>query len=209
MVTRTHGNLASAAAAYIGGSGDIVPRRQGDALEIRRQSARLCKWAQDNGCLIDYTPPVDAKRTEGAEHEVFFHQQVNRVFKRTYPGTFGSILTKNGLRRTATPYFYLRRLELTNEFFGSDLRLECVTSGDRPSIVVSQPWAQPADPKKPLPTPAEIHDFMTELDFEPVLNASYEWFRKSDGVRVSDARPDNFIKSENGVVPIDLVVSKE
>jgi hypothetical protein len=103
----------------------------------------------------------------------------------------------------------LRRLELTNEFFGSDLRLECVTAGDQTSIVISQPWAYPANPNDPCPSLDEIYDFMTKLDFEPVADAPFEWFRKLDRVRVSDARPDNFIRSKKGVVPIDLVVSKE
>lgn len=33
-----------------------------------------------------------------------------------------------------------------------------------------------------------------------------EWFRKLDGLRVSDARPDNFIKSHEGLVTIDLII---
>jgi hypothetical protein len=208
MANTTHGSLAADAAAYLAGSGDIVPRSRGDALELRRQSERLRQWAQDSGHLIDYTPPSDASRSRGAEHEVFFHQEANRVFKRTYPGTFGSILTERGVRRTATPYFYLCRLELVNQVFMSDLRLEGITEGDKPSVVISQPWAHPADPRSPLPSSTEIRDFMMRMRFEPVADAPFEWFRKSDGVHVSDARPDNFIKTIKGVVPIDLIISK-
>jgi len=114
MAITTHEDFAADAAAYLEGCGDIVPRSRGDALEIRKQSAQLHQWAQDTGHLIDYTPPVGAPQSKGAEHEVFFHQQANRVFKRTHPGTFGSAPTEHGLRRTATPYFYLRRLELVS-----------------------------------------------------------------------------------------------
>jgi hypothetical protein len=79
--------------------------------------------------------------------------------------------------------------------------------GEKASIVISQPWAYPADPKNPLPSPREIYEFMTSLGFKHVEETHYEWLKKSEGIRVSDARPDNFIKSKEGVVPIDLVVS--
>src|SRR2546421_3316389 len=113
MAGETHESLAANAAAYLAGSGDFVPCSRGDALELRRQSEQLCEWAKEAGCLIDYHPPP-GPRTSGAEHEVFFDQQDNRVYKRTYPGTFGSVPTDRGLRRTAAPYFYLARLELMN-----------------------------------------------------------------------------------------------
>jgi hypothetical protein len=102
----------------------------------------------------------------------------------------------------------LIRLELTNRVFGSDLRLEGVTRGEKTSIVISQPWAHPFDLKSPTPSPAEIWEFMMSLGFEPIPDAPFDWLRKSEGVRVSDARPDNFIKTDEGVVPIDIVISK-
>jgi hypothetical protein len=41
------------------------------------------------------------------------------------------------------------------------------------------------------------------------LKESYfGWIRKDEGIAVLDARRDNFIKSANGVVPIDLVISE-
>lgn len=209
MASRTHEDPAADAAAYIAGSGDIVPSCRGDALEQLRQSELLSRWAQETHHVINYCPPPDAPTTKGTEHEVFFHQQADLVYKRTHPGTFGSILTEVGLRRTATPYFYLRRIELTNEFFDSDLRLEGVTLGDKISIVISQPWAHPADPSRPVPSDAEVGDFMSRLGFERVANTKFEWVSKSNRLRVSDARPDNFIKSKDGVVPIDLVVGRD
>jgi hypothetical protein len=208
MATKTHESLAADAAAYLVRSGDIFPRSRGDALEIRRQSERLRQWAKEVGCLIDYAPPAAAPQSRGAEHEVFFHESNNRVFKRTYPGTFGSVPTTHGLRRTATPYFYLYRLELINQIFSSDLRLEGVTAGDAPSVITSQPWAHPADPRSPLPSLSEVREFMVSLGFEPIHDAPFDWFRASDGIRISDARPDNFIKTEYGVVPIDLIASR-
>jgi hypothetical protein len=157
--------------------------------------------------LIEYKPPT-GPRSKGAEHEVFFHQEEGRVYKRTYPGTFGSAPTERGLRRTATPYFYLSRLELLKDVFGLDTRLEGITGDVGLSVVISEPWVYPADPQCPLPFLHEIVEFMRSLGFEGT-NRSYEWRRESDGVLVSDARPDNFIRSKEGVVPIDLIASKE
>ncbi|PWU09830.1 MAG: hypothetical protein C5B50_26600 [Verrucomicrobia bacterium] len=96
-----------------------------------------------------------------------------------------------------------------NRIFDADLRLEGVTDANELSIVTSEPWAQPADPRRPLPSSEEIASFMSDLGFALVPGAPFEWFRTRDRVRVSDARPDNFIKSKRGVVPIDLVISSE
>jgi hypothetical protein len=134
--------------------------------------------------------------------------KVSFTIKKTHPGTFVSFPNELGLRRTATPYFFLRRLELTNQVFASDLRLEGVTTGDKTSIVISQPWAYPADLRNPLPSSAEIRGFMVSLGFEPVADSPIDWFRKLDGIHVSDARSDNFIKCQEGLVPIDLIISQ-
>lgn len=207
MATTTNGSLAAAAASYLERCGDIIPLSRGGASEIRSQSRQLYEWAVTAKCLLDYVPPVGAPRSEGAEHEVFFHEKEFRVFKKTKPGSFGSIKASVGIRRTATPYFYLRRLEWTNEVFGSDLRLEGVIKGENVSALISQPWTFPANPKKPLPSDNEVFDFMTSMEFKAVKNSYHEWFRKSDKFHVCDARPDNFIKSKAGVIPIDLIVS--
>ena len=81
--------------------------------------------------------------------------------------------------------------------------------GEQPSIVISQEWAHPADEKDPLPSDAEVDAFMTGLRFERVEDSPIDWTKKSDGIRVSDARTDNFIKSKEGVIPIDLIVGYE
>jgi hypothetical protein len=121
------------------------------------------------------------------------------------------------VQRAATPLFYLRRLELMNRVFRSDLRLEGIVlrrslligaQGEQPSVVVSQPWIRAADPNHPHPSPEEISEFMTSLGFSPVMTSYYGWHRKEDDITIVDARLDNFIKSREGVVPIDLVISE-
>ena len=104
-----------------------------------------------------------------------------------------------------------------NRVFKSNLRLEGIllgkslligAKGDEPSIVVSQPWIRPADPNRPHPLGAEIAEFMESLGFTVLSHSYYGWQRKADGITVMDARADNFIKSPEGVVPIDLVLSQ-
>jgi hypothetical protein len=42
-----------------------------------------------------------------------------------------------------------------------------------------------------------------------VLESYFGWVKKDEEITVIDAREDNFIKTIEGVVPIDLVISKE
>lgn len=50
---------------------------------------------------------------------------------------------------------------------------------------------------------------MKSLGFERVPDSRFDWTNRSDGMRVSDARIDNFIKSKEGLIPIDLIVGYE
>ena len=152
-----------------------------------------------------------------AEHEVFFRESDNRVVKRTYAGTFGITDDPKGKQHHATPMFYLRRLELMNQVLGAGLRLEGISfgksllhgqQGEQPSIVISQPWIRAANPQQPHPTVTEIKEFMESLDFTELKGAYYGWHRENDKVTILDARPDNFIMSSVGVVPIDVVISQ-
>ena len=105
-----------------------------------------------------------------------------------------------------------------NQEFGGDLRLEGVVlgkprysgeEGEKPSIVISQEWIDAADEKSPHPSDQEISDFMMSLGFCRLEDSCYRWRRESDGVVVLDTKPDNFIKTQTGVIPIDLLVGKE
>jgi hypothetical protein len=49
---------------------------------------------------------------------------------------------------------------------------------------------------------------MESLGFVQVSRSYYGWQRKADAITILDARPDNFILSPEGVVPIDLVISQ-
>jgi hypothetical protein len=104
-----------------------------------------------------------------------------------------------------------------NQVLGAGLRLEGISfgkslllgqQGEQPSIVISQPWIRAANPQQPHPTVTEIKEFMESLDFTELKGAYYGWHRENDKVTMLDARPDNFIMSSVGVVPIDVVISQ-
>jgi hypothetical protein len=157
---------------------------------------------------MDYQPPPGADSSSGFEHEVFFHESEGRVYKRTKGRRFGSIRTELGTFPTATPFAYLRRLEWTNDVFDSDLRLECVVP-EPAAIVISQPFEQAKDPDNILPSVDDIIALMTKMGFEIVKNNPQEWYRRRDSCSACDAKAENFINGRDGLVPIDLIVSKE
>ena len=76
-------------------------------------------------------------------------------------------------------------------------------------MVISQPWIDAADETNPHPSEAEITTFMESLGFSPLKGSYFGWSRINEGITIIDARPDNFIKSIAGVVPIDLVITQE
>lgn len=220
MVSRTHGNLAEDAAAYLTKGPNTTESLSGDPKEIDDQAARLVEWAQRRKVVLNnaYTANLEKHNSTTAEHEIFYRASDNRAVKRTYPGTFGVTNDQKGKQHHATPLFYLRRLQLMNRVFSSDLHLEGMAfgkslfigdQGERPCMVISQPWIDAADENNPHPSEAEIATFMESLGFSPLKDSYFGWSREDDGITIIDARPDNFIKSVAGVVPIDLVVSQE
>jgi len=214
-----HEDLAADAAAYLERSGYTLQSLGGDPEAIEQQAACLIAWAQAKRLVLteDYTSNLFRHNSTTAEHQVFYRQADNRAVKLTHPGTFGITPEPKGAQRAATPLFYLRRLILMNRVFDAGLRLEGVmlgrsliigALGEQPSIVTSQPWIRSANPSQPHPSNQEIAEFMESLGFVQVSRLYYGWHRKADGITILDARPDNFILSSEGVVPIDLVVSE-
>lgn len=181
-----------------------------------RQTESLVGWARSKNSLINPEQvdslPIISNST--SEHEVRFRESDLRVVKRTWPGVYGQIpVPKNGNldRANATPSEYLQRQALQTTVFGSDIRLEGVSFSDKPSMVLFEPPGQPSFvvsqeffPKNESPTLDEISDRLTSDGFLPVPGSYFGWFRPSDSVAIVDAKPDNFVKTEKGIVPIDL-----
>lgn len=220
MATTTHGSLATDAAAHLRRSGHTIKGVSGDSQEIDRQTVCLIEWARNKNVILTEAHTAGLKRHGGttAEHEVFYRASDNRAVKLTYSGTFGVTPDPKGLQQAATPLFYLLRLELMNQIFGSDFKLEGIMFGkplllwvksEQPRMVVSQPWIRAANPNFPHPSKTELSQFMESLGFVSSKASYFGWYRKKDNITVLDARPDNFINSYQGVVPIDLVVGRD
>jgi hypothetical protein len=117
----------------------------------------------------------------------------------------------------ASPGFYRHRIDLFNRVFDGDIQFEggwhgksfiLGQNGEQPSIVTSQGAIHPADINNAHPNESQISDFMHALGFAPVPGSYHGWRRAADGVCVLDARPDNFIQSKDGPVPVDLVAAE-
>jgi hypothetical protein len=220
MASTTHASLAEDAAAYLGRSSDTFQGFGSDPKEIDRQATCLIEWASKNDAILkdSYTSGLERQEGTTAEHEVFYRSDDNRAVKRTHAGTFGVTSAQKGEQGHATPMFYLRRLQLMNREFDSGIRLEGImlakclligATGDQPCMVISQPWHRPANKNSPHPSRMEVKEFMESLGFAEVKGSYFGWLKAERKIRVIDARPDNFIKTENGVIPIDLVISED
>lgn len=221
MANTTDGCLAEDAASYIGGNTDPVQRLDVSATEIDRQSGLLVAWALKNKGLLPVTYFLDLTQLGNAtaEHVVYSRQSDNRAIKRTHAGTFGVTPDVKGKQTGATPLFYLRRILLMNRVFDSRIQFEGVfhaksyligkTDDLYPCIVISQPWYRAATAANPHPSLSEIKEFMEAVGFEQKPASYFGWLKKGEHIVVIDAREDNFIKTAEGVVPIDLVISEE
>lgn len=110
-------------------------------------------------------------------------------------------------------------MHLQNAIFGDDIRLEggMVHSGpsmvigqppDGFSFVISQPWLEAEDIRHQFPSEAEIHEFLSGIGFQPLLNAFYGWQSSDASLVILDAKPDNFIATPEGILPIDLLLTE-
>ena len=121
-------------------------------------------------------------------------------------------------RKLATPLEYLERLALQNAVFADDFQIEGVMVSEKPSLilfeeagqpsfVISQQWITAADLNRPTPSIGEISEYLTNIGFEPAPRSYYGWLRRADAVLIVDAKPDNFMKTQAGVTPVDLQMS--
>ena len=186
-----------------------------DASRIR-ETESLGSWARANSCLIDPKEIDDLPLVSNStsEHEVHYRQSDSRAVKRTWPGVYGQIpMPNNGRldRANAIPSEYLIRQALQVAVFGSDIRLEGVSISDKPSMVLFEPPGQPSfvisqewfEGGK-APTMDEIAERLGADGFFSAPHSYFGWYRPLDGVVLVDSKPDNFVKTSAGVVPIDL-----
>jgi len=180
----------------------------------------LEEWACNQGTLIPDTAldNLDTVSNSTSEHEVFYRIEDDRAVKRTWAGVYGQIpIAADGKldRRNASPSEYLRRMALHISVFGTDLTLEGVIISSKPSMIIGQPAGQPSIvisqrwyEREGLATNEAIHDMLVDEGFRPVPSSYFGWYRPTDGSVIVDAKPDNFIKTSEGLIPIDLQMAQ-
>jgi hypothetical protein len=99
--------------------------------------------------------------------------------------------------------------------FGSDLTLEGVTVSEKPSMIIGQPAGQPSIvisqlwyERVGIATNEVIHEMLVDEGFRPVPASYFGWYRPADGTVIVDAKPDNFIRTTEGIIPIDLQIAQ-
>ena len=212
-------NLAEAA-RFIRGDEGADRRDAGDSERLRAEQERTKEWLSAKGCLIAESA-LDALgiiSNSTSEHEVRGRPADGRVVKITWPGFYGQVpVWRSGRieRVSALPSQYLERQLLQNVIFKSDILLEGGTLSEKPSMIIGEPKGQPcfviSQPfieavrhAAPAPADSEIAAFLAAHGFESIPGSYFGWQRAADGVVILDARGDNFILSDEGVIPIDL-----
>lgn len=191
-----------------------------DSTPFGSEIRNLEEWARRQGALIPDTAldHLDTVSNSTSEHEVFYRPEDARAVKRTWAGVYGQIpIAAAGKldRRNASPSEYLRRMALHISVFGTDLTLEGVIVSSKPSMIIGQPAGQPSIvisqrwyEREGLATNEAIHGMLVEEGFRPVPSSYFGWYRPTDGSVIVDAKPDNFIKTSEGLIPIDLQMAQ-
>lgn len=220
MAPKDDESFLEAAAGYIRRGSTSNPKHaQKSSGETVGQIRLFHEWAHEEGRLISasYFLHFSLVSERTSEHKVYFDPLHNRAVKQTWPGQFGWVPKLENGRWSlgiAEPLDYLERWILFNKVFGDEVRLEGVflagqsmLIGDKTetiSAIISQGWHHAADIQHPAPSEKELSLFLIKLGFESVENSFHGWQRAADSVVILDARPDNFIKTEKGIAPIDL-----
>ena len=195
------------AAHFTRGGGAPTPDHDADnarrASRVEAEQRRLIQWAKENGKLgsTGRLPPPFA---QGGEHDVYFQKRTQRYLKATRPDRQkGYGIALGSLTHGATPSEYLDRLDLQNQIFNDDIRLERILENNgRPIILTSQPFI-----KGGTPAQAALDELMIGKGYEKLADGAY--YDEQAGLRVFDLFPRNAIQTADGqIYPIDPAVQR-
>ena len=201
------GRPLESAAYFTRGGGPPAPDHDANNAarsgRVEAEQRRLIQWAQENGKLgtSGRLPPVFAR---GGEHQVYFQKHTRRYLKATLPDRQkGYGIALGSLTRGATPSEYLDRLDLQNQIFHDDIRLErVVTNNGKPIIITSQPAI-----KGDAPLQVALDELMTVKGYEKLSAGAY--YDEASGLLIFDLFPRNAIQAADGqVYPIDPVIQR-
>lgn len=134
---------------------------------------------------------------------VYFSEGDSTVTKITLPQIYGDYYyLKEGriYQEQSLPVAYLARLHLWKKLFGSAPYSLGVTKDGR--ILSEQPFIS-GDP----PTQDEVDQFLKESELIPVKAECFVWqslYFDDTEIWIGDTRGENFVKTEAGLVPIDI-----
>ncbi len=76
------------------------------------------------------------------------------------------------------------------------------------SLVVSQRWVEAANSARPHPDENQITTIMQAMGFTRLFSALFGWWHEENSLVILDAKPDNFILTPSGILPIDLLIAE-
>jgi hypothetical protein len=165
---------------------------------------RLLEWIQS----CEHTQWLDLclpRLDQGSEHLVLFDEQTSEVVKVTLPGTYGDyyeIIDERINQFDSTPAEYLLRMRWWQKLFSSAPNPIGMTETGQ--IVSRQRFIQ-GDPD---PLQREVDQFLIDAGAVAVMQSCWLW-KKVDNeskieIWIGDARSDNFVLAQDGMVPIDI-----
>ena len=187
-------------------AGEVLARRLAEATrDLSRIDERLGAEEAEIAGIVDEGVvsvglPEELPDFVGSEHEVWSDGQ--RVLKATLPGAYGR---RWGQRRFSIPSEYLERIRLSRHVFAVNWQvLGLNQEAGKSRIVSEQPYFQGCPPNH-----HEIDEFMSSFGFAVHRHRFGDfWVRKEDEILVFDAEPGNFVRTEEGLIPVDLIIQR-
>ncbi|MCB1093431.1 MAG: hypothetical protein KDL87_17970 [Verrucomicrobiae bacterium] len=134
--------------------------------------------------------PIDF-RAGATEHDVFLSPEGEKVIKLTIPPKFGA---------RGQVIDYVKNVLWANHLFGDDIRLVgIVATNAGPAIVTSQPFIEGG-----APTQEEVAEWFLDQGYLP--DGYFKWRHPESGAIIADAHPGNLVRTEWGLIPIDLQI---
>ena len=169
------------------------------------ERGQLALWCSSCAHVGGFREDTLLRIAEGSEHTVYkcFGEDEGSVdvVKITHFGLYGDYYEVEGGRISqfaCTPSQYLTRMGLLDNF-GLPTTPAGITEFGQ---IVSRQKFIVGD----LPSQAEVNAFMIEAGMIPVKVECFLWKTHADDIEiwVGDVRDENFVKTDAGIVPIDI-----